>query len=500
MTRTNVTGAQNHGGNQVRKLAELLPPGTQLRTRSDDAIEITAITADSRQVTAGTLFAALPGTRFDGTRFIPDAISAGARAILAANTAEVGECPLPVIRTDDPRRMLALMAARFYRSQPEIAVAVTGTSGKSSVAEFTRQIFAATGRTSASVGTIGVIRPDGSVSGALTTPDPVTLHATLAELADEGGTHLAFEASSHGLDQRRLDGVHLAAAAFTNLGRDHLDYHPTVEDYLAAKLRLFDTLLPEGRDIVVNGDAPEAARIAEIAKARRHRLWRVGRGTDATLMLENAVPDGFGQRLKIVYDSSAYDIKLNLIGTYQAMNALTAAGLALAAGEPLEPVMAALEKLTVVKGRLEVVGDVRGATVVIDYAHKPDALAAALDALRPFASGRLVSVFGCGGDRDAGKRAIMGQISSDKADVTIITDDNPRSEDPAQIRSAILSSAPGATDIADRHEAIAAALRMAAPGDVILIAGKGHETGQIVGDQTLPFSDHDAVAAIMQDL
>jgi len=483
----------------VKKLADLVPPGIEVPAGYDD-IDIAGITADSRQVSAGTLFAALPGTKFDGTCFIPAAIAAGAAAILATPDAEVDACTVPVIRANDPRRILALMAARFHGRQPEIAVAVTGTSGKSSVAEFTRQIFAAAGRVAASVGTIGVVRPDGSVYGTLTTPDPVTLHATLAELAGEGVTHLAFEASSHGLDQRRLDGVHLAAAAFTNLGRDHLDYHPTMEDYLAAKLRLFDTLLPEGRDIVINGDIPEAERIADIAKARGQKLWRVGRSADATLRLDTAAPDGFGQRLTIAYNGASYNIRLNLIGTYQAMNALTAAGLALAVETPAEVVFPALEKLTGVKGRLEIVGELRGATIVIDYAHKPDALAAALTALRPFVTGRLIAVFGCGGDRDPGKRAIMGQISAQSADVTIVTDDNPRSEDPASIRAAILAAVPNAQNIGDRREAIASALGMASPGDVILIAGKGHETGQVIGTQTLPFSDHNTVAAIMREL
>lgn len=479
------------------KLADLVPCEVDLPTGAG-AVDIAAITADSRLVKAGTLFAALPGTRFDGARFVPDALAAGAAAVLLAANADVCECPVPVIRAADPRRVLALLAARFYGRQPETAVAVTGTSGKSSVAEFTRQIFAATGCKAACIGTIGIVKPNGGIYGSLTTPDPVTLHAMLAELADEGITHLAFEASSHGLDQRRLDGVRLAAAAFTNLSRDHLDYHPTVEDYLAAKLRLFDTLLPEGRDIVVNADVPEAQRIAAIAKARRQQLWSVGWRKDATLRLDDVRPDGFGQHLRFVYGGSLFRVRLHLIGTYQAMNALTAAGLAMAAGRPFEAVEPALEKLIGVRGRLEAVGTVRGATVVIDYAHKPDALAAALDALRPFSTGRLVCVFGCGGDRDPGKRAMMGRISAAKADITIVTDDNPRSEDPAAIRAAILAAAPGAREIGDRGEAIAAALAMAQTGDVILIAGKGHETDQIVGDKILPFSDHDTVAAALQ--
>ncbi|MEO0809128.1 MAG: UDP-N-acetylmuramoyl-L-alanyl-D-glutamate--2,6-diaminopimelate ligase [Pseudomonadota bacterium] len=481
------------------KLADLVPPEADLPVGAA-TIDIAAITADSRQVKAGTLFAAIPGTRFDGARFIPDAVAAGAAAILAAADADIHDCPVPVMRAVDPRRILAFMAARLYARQPETTVAVTGTSGKSSVAEFTRQIFMSLGHRAASVGTIGIVKPDGSIYGSLTTPDPVMLHAILAELADEGVTHLAFEASSHGLDQRRLDGVKLAAAAFTNLGRDHLDYHPTIEDYLAAKLRLFDTLLPEGGGVVLNADVPEAARITEIARARQQQIWRIGCSEDATLRLDEVQPDGFGQRIVIAYEGKLESVRLHLIGTYQAMNALTAAGLALAVGAPFELVVPALEKLAGVRGRLEVVGAVRGATVVIDYAHKPDALAAALDALRPFVTGQLICVFGCGGDRDPGKRAIMGQISAAKADVTVVTDDNPRSEDPAAIRAAILAAAPGAREISSRGEAIAAALAMAGPGDVVLIAGKGHETGQIVGDKILPFCDHDAVAAVLKEM
>ncbi len=479
-------------------LADLLPADVAAPD-GIDAIEVTAMTADSRQVVPGTLFAAMPGSRVDGARFVGDAVQAGAVAVLAGESAVITDCPVPVIRAADPRRALALMAAAFFGRQPDCAVAVTGTSGKTSVAEFTRQILAACGRQAASVGTIGIVRPDGGVYGSLTTPDPVTLHGVLAGLADDGVTHVAFEASSHGLDQRRLDGVRLTAGAFTNLGRDHLDYHPSVEHYLQAKLRLFDTLLPEGAGAVVNIDDPNAARILDIAAARNQQAWTVGRGGDAMLQLIETQPEGFGQQMTIAYDGQSFDKRLNLIGTYQASNALVAAGLALATGERPEQVFAALEDLTGVSGRLEVVGTLRGATVVIDYAHKPDALAAALAALRPFVGGRLINVFGCGGDRDPGKRAIMGQLSADHADVTIVTDDNPRSEDAAKIRAEILAAAPGAREVGDRYEAIATALAMAGDGDVVLIAGKGHETGQIIGDQTVPFSDHEAVGAIMRE-
>lgn len=470
-----------------------------------DQIDISYVTADSRYVVPGALFAALPGSRADGARFVPDAIEKGAAAILTATGSDVGTPAVPVLRSDDPRRALALIAARFFERQPETMVAVTGTSGKTSVADFTRQIFLALGRTAASIGTIGVVEPDGSVYGALTTPDPVTLHAELRRLADQGVTHLAFEASSHGLDQRRLDGTRLKAAAFTNLGRDHLDYHPTVEHYLAAKLRLFDTLLPAAGEengpatAVVDTAQPQAADIAAIAARRGLKLMRIGHADNADLRLIAATPEGGAQRLSIRYGDTESDVLLPLIGDYQASNALLAAGLAIAAGERADAVFAALEVLRGVRGRLEMVAEINGAKVVIDYAHKPDALAAALDALRPLAAGRLICVFGCGGDRDRGKRPLMGRISAEKADLTIVTDDNPRSEDAAAIRAEVMAGCPDAEEIGDRYEAIAHAMMQLGSGDVLVIAGKGHETGQIVGDQTLPFSDHDAVETISME-
>ena len=479
-------------------LADMLPDETAV-DGDITGLDVTAITADSRLVEPGALFAAMPGSVVDGARFIGQAVAAGAVAVLAGDNAAIDACPVPVIRAGDPRRALALMAAAFYGRQPDVAVAVTGTSGKTSVAEFTRQIYAHCGHQAASLGTIGIVRPDGGVYGSLTTPDPVTLHGVIAGLADDGVSHLAFEASSHGLDQRRLDGVRLAAAAFTNLGRDHLDYHPTVEHYLAAKLRLFDTLLPEGAAAVVNADDRHAVEIAQIAGQRGLRHLSVGAHPEATLCLISSLPDGFGQNITFAHGGAEHSARLGLIGTYQASNALLAAGMALATGEDPEQVFASLETLQGVTGRLEVAGEVHGATIVIDYAHKPDALASALTALRPFVSGRLINVFGCGGDRDPGKRPIMGRISAEQADITIVTDDNPRTEDAEQIRDAILEAVPDADEIPDRYEAIATAIAMARQGDVVLIAGKGHETGQIVGTQTLPFSDHEAVAAVMRE-
>ncbi len=460
------------------------------------AIEIRGITADSRAVQPGFLFAALPGTKVDGAQYVAQAIAKGAVAIMAGNDAALPPLSIPILRADDPRRALALMAARFYHLQPPVAVAVTGTNGKTSVAEFTRQIFAQLGRQAASLGTIGVVKPDGSVYGSLTTPDPVTLHRTLADLATEGVTHVAFEASSHGLDQRRLDGVRLKAGAFTNLGRDHLDYHPTVDDYFEAKLRLFGTLLPADGIAIVHADDERSAEVCRVAAGRGIRIFTTGRaGRD--LKLISVTPDGFAQRLSIEHGGRLYDVRLKLIGDYQATNALLAAGLAIASGEDAESAIAAIASLHGVNGRLDIVGEHNGGLAVVDYAHKPEALEAALAAVRPFATGKLICVFGCGGDRDKGKRPIMGAIAARSADVVIVTDDNPRTEAPEVIRRQILVTAPGAREIGDRAEAIATAVQSMQRGDVLLVAGKGHETGQIVGGTTLPFSDHEVLRAAM---
>ena len=461
--------------------------------------EIAGITADSRQVQAGWLFAAISGAKADGARFVPEAVTRGAAAILLARGVDVAvPGHVAVLRAAEPRQALAKMAGRFYPAQPATIVAVTGTSGKTSVADFARQIFARLGRSAASLGTIGLVKPDGSVYGGLTTPDPVTLHRTLAELAAEGVTHLAFEASSHGLDQHRLDGVRLKAAAFTNLGRDHLDYHPSMDAYLAAKLRLFTELLPADGTAVLNADAQQADQLIAAARSRGRAILTVGKAGEA-LKLVSLAREGFEQRLQVRYDGQSYDIRLPLPGDYQASNALLAAGLAIAAGEPAAGVLSALEHLKGVTGRLEIVGKVRGALIVIDYAHKPDALEAALKALRAFARGRLVCVFGCGGDRDKGKRPIMGRIAARLANHVIVTDDNPRSERPEAIRAEILAGCPGSREIGDRAEAIRAGARLLGNADVLLIAGKGHETGQIVGSTVLPFSDHDAVQAALSE-
>jgi UDP-N-acetylmuramoyl-L-alanyl-D-glutamate--2,6-diaminopimelate ligase len=461
-------------------------------------VDIKSIAVDSRQAGPKSLFVAIPGTKSDGAQYLMDAQGRGSIVAIAAKGMRVPwSVHIPVLRVADPRQALSTLASRFYATQPETVVAVTGTSGKTSVSEFTRQIFGELGLNSASLGTIGVVTGTRAEYGSLTTPDPLSLHATLQRLAGEGITHLAMEASSHGLDQRRLDGVRLKAAAFTNLGRDHLDYHPTVEEYLAAKLRLFKELLPAGAPVVVNTDGDRAADVIEAAKARGANLITVGRHGD-TLRLISAKQDGFKQALRIEHAGKTHSVELPLVGAYQVENALTAAGLAIATGADTERVIAALSHIKGVKGRLEIVGEARGGLGVVDYAHKPEALIAALDACRPFATGRLICVVGCGGDRDKGKRPIMGEIAVQRADVVIVTDDNPRTETPETIRAEILAGAKGAREIGDRAEAIRTAVKMIGPGDVVLVAGKGHETGQIVGATTLPFSDQDVLADALE--
>ncbi len=462
-------------------------------------IEVCGLSSDSREIAPGFVFAALPGTLADGTQFISQAVGKGACAVLVGEEVDIDELSIavPVLRSRVPRRAFAMMASRFYGRQPEIAVAVTGTSGKTSVVEFTRQILGSLGLPAASIGTIGVVKPDGSTYGSLTTPDPVNLHKTLAELSREGVTHLAFEASSHGLAQHRLDGVKLRAGAFTNLGRDHLDYHPTLEDYMAAKMRLFRELLQPGQVAVINMDGEKAAEVLSCAQERGLKCLTVGReGT--TLKLLRADPEGFSQRLEISTEGRRFEVVLPLVGAYQVENALTAAGLALAVGCDIEGVLEALGSLKGVKGRLDIVGEVGGGLAVVDYAHKPEALRAALSAVRPFVSGRLICVFGCGGDRDRGKRPIMGAIGAEMCDMVIVTDDNPRTEDARSIRAEILKAAPGALEIADRGEAILHAVSMMKQGDVVVVAGKGHETGQIVGHEVLPFSDFEVISSALE--
>jgi UDP-N-acetylmuramoyl-L-alanyl-D-glutamate--2,6-diaminopimelate ligase len=459
------------------------------------AVEISGLSADTRTLKAGDAFFAMPGAREDGSRFIGDALAKGARLVVGEHAPGND---IPFVEVTDVRLALAQAAARFFAAQPKTIVAVTGTSGKTSVAAFVRQIFATLGRDAASIGTIGVVSRPINVYGSLTTPDPIALHKLLADLAGQGVTHVAMEASSHGLDQRRLDGVRLAAGAFTNLTRDHLDYHPSEEAYFAAKMRLFDALVPEGGGAVVDADTPIAARVIDVCRRRGLRLVTVGQRGDAIRILERR-RDGFVTRLTLSAGGVRHAVELPLPGDFQTSNALVAAGLAIGCGEGTGAVFAALAALEGAPGRLERIGEVRGAPAFVDYAHKPDALDKALAALRPFVKGRLIVVFGCGGDRDPGKRPMMGAIAAERADVVIVTDDNPRSEDPAAIRAAILAGAPGALEIGDRAEAIHAAVAMLGPGDALLIAGKGHETGQIVKGTVLPFNDAEATRAALKE-
>jgi UDP-N-acetylmuramoyl-L-alanyl-D-glutamate--2,6-diaminopimelate ligase len=466
---------------------------------ADATRAVAGVAFDSRKVRPGEVFVALAGAKADGARFIADAVAKGAVAVVSGGPRpEELDPAVAFAQVADPRLALSLAAAQVHPRQPETIVAVTGTSGKSSVADFTRQIFQTLGHEAASVGTVGIVTAKASKYGSLTTPDPLSLHASLDRLAGEGITHLAMEASSHGLDQRRLDGVRLKAGAFINLGRDHLDYHPTVEDYLEAKLRLWD-LLPKGAPVVINADGAFADRAMAAARARAHPVLTVGKAGD-TLTLLGVVRQGFSQILTIRAEGRAFDVELPLVGDFMAGNALVAVGLAMAAGEATEPAIRALGRLVGVPGRLERVGSVNGALAVVDFAHKPDALEAVLTTLRPYATGRLICVFGCGGDRDRGKRPVMGQIAADLADLAIVTDDNPRTEDPAAVRAEILAASPKLTEIGGRAEAINAAVRMLAPGDVLVVAGKGHETGQIIGDRTYPFSDQDVVRTAIAEI
>jgi UDP-N-acetylmuramoyl-L-alanyl-D-glutamate--2,6-diaminopimelate ligase len=461
-----------------------------------EAVVVSGIAVDSRAVRPGDVFFALAGSKTDGARFIDAAVASGAVAVVGDHPPQGNRVPFVI--TPNPRRALALAAAKFYPRQPAIIAAVTGTSGKTSVAAFVRQIWQQLGHASASIGTIGLVSPKRTIYGSLTTPDPIALHRQLDEISAEGVTHLAFEASSHGLDQYRLDGVRISAGGFTNLSRDHMDYHPDVAHYLAAKLRLFRDLVMADGAAVISADHDGSQAVIDAARARGLRILTVGRSGDGAgegIRLIAADIDGFAQKLNLEHRGRRHAIRLPLVGEFQIENALVAAGLAIGTGSEVDQVFAALEHLEGAKGRLERVAERNGASIFVDYAHKPDALAKALQALRPYAKRKLVVVFGAGGDRDAGKRPLMGAIAAENADSVIITDDNPRSENPQAIRSAILSAAKGATEVGDRAEAIRTAIAALQPGDALLIAGKGHETGQIVGDRILPFSDHDAVAS-----
>ncbi|HRF10327.1 MAG TPA: UDP-N-acetylmuramoyl-L-alanyl-D-glutamate--2,6-diaminopimelate ligase [Xanthobacteraceae bacterium] len=479
-------------------MAQMFELRELIGAEAPENLRVAGITADSRKAAADFAFFAIAGAKADGARFANDAVARGVSVVIGE-----GERPaellarVPYVRVADVRRALALAASRVFPAQPQTIIAVTGTNGKTSVASFVRQIWAATGAKAASIGTIGLVSPNGETSGSLTTPDPLSLHELLDRLARECVTHMAMEASSHGLDQRRLDGVRLAAGAFTNLTRDHLDYHKTFDRYRAAKMRLFDTLLPAGAGAVADADEEDAARVEEIAKQKGLHYFSVGK-TGKDLQLRASEIDGFAQRLTIHAEGKDHSVKLPLVGAFQVSNALVAAGLAIVTGTNAAQALAALEHLKGASGRLEFAGEKNGAPIFIDYAHTPDALENSLAALRPYVRGRLAVVFGAGGDRDSGKRPLMGAVAAKFADQVYVTDDNPRSEEPALIRRAILQEAPGATEIGDRAEAIMQAVQALKAGDVLLVAGKGHETGQILRDRTIPYTDHDAVKAALK--
>lgn len=455
--------------------------------------EITGVTADSRKVTPGSLFAALPGVKADGAAFAAKAVEQGAAAVLAA--APIAGLSVPVVVAHDVRRAYALAARAFHGAQPHICLAVTGTNGKTSVAVFCRQIFQALGRSSASLGTLGLTVGEEALTGpGLTTPDAGELASMLADLSGRGVTHLTLEASSHGIEQRRLDGVTLKAAGFTNLTQDHLDYHGSMEAYGAAKLRLFTDLLPRGGIGVLNADSPAYPMFAAACADNGHDVVSVGQaGRDLRLARREAASDG--QHLDLDMDGRRYSVRLPLAGAFQADNALLAAGLCIAAGEAPDAVLGALERLEGAPGRLQRVGAAaRGGDAYVDYAHTPDGLETVLRSLRPHARGRLIVVFGAGGDRDVTKRPLMGKAAATLADIAIVTDDNPRSEEPAAIRAAILAAAPGAREIGDRRAAIAAGVEMLGPGDVLVVAGKGHERGQTIAGVVHPFDDVEETA------
>ena len=456
-------------------------------TNTDSAAEVTGFAIDHRKVARGTVFGAFKGSRFNGEDFIADAIGAGAVAVVARPEATVQGALH--IADAEPRRAFARLAAKFFAPFPETVVAVTGTNGKTSTVELTRQLWRMAGHHAASIGTLGVTTADDQVSTGLTTPDIVTFLSNMAGLAREGVTHAAFEASSHGLSQYRTEGLPVRAGAFTNLSRDHLDYHGTMEAYLEAKLRLFTEVIDEDGAAVVWMDDAASARVAELASERGLRLLTVGTKSE-TLKLVKREPTQLGQTLTIEAEGKSFQVKLPLIGAYQAANALTAAALVFATGGALAQTLENLSRVQPVRGRLERAAISKaGAPIYVDYAHTPDGLRAAIEALRPHATGRLITVFGAGGDRDRGKRPEMGAVAAELSDRVIVTDDNPRSEDAAAIRKDVLAGAPSATEIGGRREAIAAAIGEAGAGDIVLLAGKGHEQGQIVGDKVLPFDD-----------
>ncbi len=457
----------------------------------DSDSEVTGFAIDHRKVAKGSVFGAFRGAVFNGEDFIGEAVDRGAVAVVARDEASVPK--VPHLGGTEPRRLFARLASRFYGPYPETVVAVTGTNGKTSTVEMTRQLWRMAGHRSASIGTLGVTTSDDQVKTGLTTPDIVTFLNNMAGLKRMGISHVAYEASSHGLDQHRAEGVPLKAVAFTNFSRDHLDYHPSMDSYFEAKMRLFDELLPADGAAVIWTDDPKSAEVIERVRKRGVEPMTVGRSGELIQLIEQK-PTALGQDLVIRHGEGTHRLALPLIGAYQASNVLVAAGLAIATGSSFESVFSAMQRLTPVRGRLErAVISRSGAPVYVDYAHTPDALEAAIAALRPHVSNRLITVFGAGGDRDPGKRPQMGAVAAHLSDIVIVTDDNPRGEDAAKIRAEVMAGAPEAIEIEGRREAIAEAIRLAGQGDIILLAGKGHETGQIIGagpkQRILPFDD-----------
>ncbi|MDR3450625.1 MAG: UDP-N-acetylmuramoyl-L-alanyl-D-glutamate--2,6-diaminopimelate ligase [Alphaproteobacteria bacterium] len=481
------------------RLSSLIASNEGIRYDGPD-LDITGLTQDSRKAKPGSLFIATPGTKLDGRAFVDDAIKNGASAILAP---EGFSCAAPTLLTHDMRRATAAFAAAFYPRQPETIVAVTGTSGKTSTAQFAREIWQALGHQSASIGTLGLVTAEGTSYGSLTTPDAITLHHLLDDCAEQGITHAALEASSHGIELHRLDKVRLKAGGFTNLSRDHLDYHQTMEAYFKAKLRLFEELLPVRAAAVLNADSDMFPVLRDTAQKRGLEIIAYGK-EGADLRLIEAQPDARGQILKLEVFGRKHEVLLPVIGGFQAWNALCAAGLAIGSGADSDAVIGALGKVSGVPGRMQFIGtSAKGGAVFVDYAHKPDALDNVLQAMRPHVAAqkaKLGVIFGCGGNRDAGKRPIMGEIAARLADFTIVTDDNPRNEDAATIRAAVLAGCrdkANVTEIGDRARAIAAGIEKLGAGDVLIIAGKGHEPGQTVGDRVLPFDDAEEARKVL---
>ncbi len=464
-----------------------------------EGVKISGVSADSREIKPGFLFAALPGSVVDGASFIEKAIENGAVAVLVSKQAKIDAGgDIAILKADQPRAALAHITARFFDAQPDCVAAVTGTNGKSSVVAFVRQMWAAMGMRAASLGTVGIEYPGGFTKLEHTTPDPVALHGALAKLAVDQVNHLALEASSHGLEQNRLDGIKICVGAFTNFSQDHLDYHKTFEAYFAAKMRLFDELLCNGCAAVLNADCKEADKVRAHMEKHGARVISVGKKGKYLKLLEQA-PLGLGQVLKIQGQEQTYEVFLPLVGEFQASNALVAAGMVIAAGGSEVVAVKTFENLRGAKGRLELVDRTReGAAIFVDFAHTPEALELSLKALRSLADNKLIVVFGCGGDRDKGKRPIMGKVAAELADVVVVTDDNPRTEDAATIRTDVLAGCPDAIEIGDRQQAVSTAIGKLKKGDVLLIAGKGHEEGQIVGTKTIAFSDHEAVRIAME--